>query len=660
MMLFAAESVFIALAESAPTSAASRGWQQLRFAILSLSPAAWLLFSASYARADLPPLHAARRNFIWLLALAPVVLAIVFRADLFAPPAPGATSPVVALGWAGTLICSCVLLGAVLTVLNLERTFRASIGTMRWRIKFMLLGVGVIFVTRIYTSTQNLVFHALDSSRDMINAGALLVATPLIVRSILRAGHFELAVYPSQAVLRNSVTVVVSGLYLVLTGFLAHAVSRIGGDEAFALKAFLILVALVALAIALQSDRAQLRLRQFVSRHFQRPLHDYRTVWQKFTAATASRVDAPALSRAVATLTADVFQALSVSVWLLNNRRDAFVLSTSTSPCGAGNRPTSLAVAEIAPRMQADPSPREIEWSAEPWAAALRAAHPSIFPHGGRRVCVPLVSRGEVLGLILIGDRVGGLPLGEQDLEMLGCIADHVAASLMNLQLAQRLAEARELEAFQAMAAFFVHDLKNAASTLSLMLRNLPVHFDNPEFRADALRGIEKTVTHINGLIGRLTALRRELKVELAEADLNEVVETALAGLSRQAAAPVEKLVTPLPRIPLDRNQLDKVVTNLVLNATEAVNHEGRIRVATGREDGWVVLTVADDGCGMTDDFLQHSLFRPFQTTKARGLGIGMFQSKMIVEAHGGRITVASRPGQGTTFRVFLPPAAAR
>ena len=61
------------------------------------------------------------------------------------------------------------------------------------------------------------------------------------------------------------------------------------------------------------------------------------------------------------------------------------------------------------------------------------------------------------------------------------------------------------------------------------------------------------------------------------------------------------------------------------------------------------------NGCGMSPDFIARSLFRPFQTTKKNGLGIGMFQSKMIVEAHGGRIAVASQPGAGTTFQVFLP-----
>jgi signal transduction histidine kinase len=205
------------------------------------------------------------------------------------------------------------------------------------------------------------------------------------------------------------------------------------------------------------------------------------------------------------------------------------------------------------------------------------------------------------------------------------------------------------------LSTFLVHDLKNTASTLSLMLRNMQSHFSNPEFREDALRGLGKSVERINDLIQRLTCLREQPGSMRVPADLNEVLGAAAARIEQAPGLELHRKLEPLPRLLLDPQQMESVFTNLVLNARDAVEQGGRVVVSSRVKDRWVVATVEDNGCGMSPEFISRSLFRPFQTTKKKGMGIGMFQSKMIVEAHGGRIEVQTAPGQGTTFRVYLP-----
>jgi len=97
------------------------------------------------------------------------------------------------------------------------------------------------------------------------------------------------------------------------------------------------------------------------------------------------------------------------------------------------------------------------------------------------------------------------------------------------------------------------------------------------------------------------------------------------------------------------------VVTNLVLNACEAMPNGGRVSVTTRAKNGWAVLEVMDSGCGMSKEFMERSLFRPFRTTKKGGMGIGLYHSKMIVESHHGRMEVESEEGKGSKFFVFLP-----
>ena len=91
------------------------------------------------------------------------------------------------------------------------------------------------------------------------------------------------------------------------------------------------------------------------------------------------------------------------------------------------------------------------------------------------------------------------------------------------------------------------------------------------------------------------------------------------------------------------------------MNAPEAVGNGGRIEIATEQRGGWVVMSVHDNGCGMSREFVVHSLFRPLRTTKEQGLGIGLFQCKKIVEAHRGRIEVESEEGKGSIFSLYFP-----
>ncbi len=299
--------------------------------------------------------------------------------------------------------------------------------------------------------------------------------------------------------------------------------------------------------------------------------------------------------------------------------------------------------------------PVDIDRSQEPWVEELKRRSPEYFRDGGHRLCVPLVAGGELLGIMTLGDRVSGIPFSVEDLDLLKCVGDQVAGYLLNIQLSKRLLQAKEMEAFQTMSAFFVHDLKNTASTLSLLLANLPAQFENPAFRQDAFRAVAKSVTRINELIGRLSLLRQKLEMRPSETDLNRVVSDAIGDLAEACQATVVRNLQPLPKILLDPEHMQKVVTNLLLNANDAISNQGEIRVATDQQNGWVVLSVTDNGCGMSAEFLSHSLFRPFQTTKKKGIGIGMFHSKMIVEAHRGKIEVQSEPGKGSTFRVLLP-----
>jgi len=660
--VLAANSVFRGLAANSSVPVQIVFWERWRMVSLSFVPGIWILFSLIYARGNYREFIIRWRPAIAIAFVLPILLALGFSHNLVSSIGNAESTDhwVIKLGPSGSLLNVCVLIFSVIVIMNLERTYRAAIGTMRWRIKFLILGLAVIFAVQAYTASEALLYHAMDLTVQTADSGAILIGCLLTVRSLFREGHFDVDVYPSQSMLQNSVTILFAGAYLLIVGVCAKVVAFFGGDFSFTFKVFVVLLGLVALALVLLSDRVRLGTRRFVSRNFQRPFYDYRMVWKKFTQSTALRVEQADLCTEVVKLVADIFQALSVTIWLFNESQDSFSLGASTALSNTRadelrSQSDAAIFQKAVERLRSDNNPVDLDSVEEKWADELKRLQPDEFHKGGNRVCVRLFAGGELLGVMTLGDRVSGIPFSVQDFDLLKSIADQIASNLLNIKLSQRLSQAKQLEAFQAMSAFFVHDLKNTASTLSLMLQNLPTHFNDPRFREDALRGISKTVKHINDLIRRLSLLREELTIQKIEGDLNASVLEALKCMEPISTVEVVKELSFLPRIRLDPAQMQNVVTNLLLNACDALGSSGRIRVETHRQNGWVVLVVEDSGCGMSSEFVQKSLFRPFQTTKKQGIGIGMFQCKMIIEAHRGKIEVRSELDKGTTFRIFLP-----
>ncbi len=660
MLIFALDSLFGAIANDTLLPERAVFWETLSLVAKSFLPGVWLTFGLTYSRADY-------RNFLvrsrWMLAGA-FLVPLLALAAVYSPFFYVVAYESPAHGWGLTLgepakiLNILILVSTVLILTNIERTFRAAVGTMRWRIKFLVLGLGVIFGARIYTRSQALLFSDYSPSQLSVEATALLIGCTLIAVAYIRTGFNEIDVYPSRAVLHTSVTVLLTGAYLFVVGVLAQVVARFGGIAGFSIAAFVVLLGVVILAMLLLSDRARQSLQLFISRHFKRPQHDFRQIWARFTRSLAVALDETELSTIAARMVSETFGALSVSTWLFDEQGERLIRvgSTSDAEQARDDFTSSIAGKEInSAELIKLSRPFDLGRAKEKWARDLMEKSNGQFRSGGSPICVPLIGGEHWLGTIVLADRVRGLGYSAEEMDLLKCIGEQVAASLLKLRLTEEIMERKELEAFQAMSAFLIHDLKNAASTLGLMLENLPTHFDNPAFRQDAFRGIGSAASRINDLINRMNALRHELRLKPAELDLNLVVTEALASLNGTLDTSLITKFDQVPTISADQQQLQSVFTNLLLNARDAVGMNGRITVETARQGEWVALSVSDNGCGMTEQFIKNSLFRPFRSTKKKGLGIGMFQSKTIVEAHHGKIHVESELGVGTTFRVMLP-----
>ena len=296
-------------------------------------------------------------------------------------------------------------------------------------------------------------------------------------------------------------------------------------------------------------------------------------------------------------------------------------------------------------------------------------------------LAVPLLARGDLQGAIYVDTRMSQRPFDERDLKLLQTMASQAAlaikstrlladvvasneklsAALVELQNTQeQLVQAERLAAVGRLAASVAHELR---SPLTIM-RNSVYYLDRLASmgKLDSvtvvqryLQKIDDEVERQNKIINDLLFFSRNRPRKLTEVDLNGILqETVLRVRMPEAVALTLDLCEGLEPIRADADQLTQVFVNLATNAVQAMPQGGTLAISCTSEEPYAVVRVRDTGTGIAPDAL-NSLFEPFFTTKEKGIGLGLSVTKSIVEAHRGRIEVASTLGVGTTFSVWLP-----
>ncbi|HEX8890313.1 MAG TPA: ATP-binding protein [Pyrinomonadaceae bacterium] len=256
----------------------------------------------------------------------------------------------------------------------------------------------------------------------------------------------------------------------------------------------------------------------------------------------------------------------------------------------------------------------------------------------------------------------------DQPIEVRSSDETHLLAETINAvkerlreQMA-REAEMRQFDSFMRLSAMLTHDLKNSILTLSLIVSNMKEQFYNDEFREDAMKSLTEATDKMRAMVAKLSEPVRSLSGEFKRprpVDLIPIIERVLARTVEPASS-AHRVETHLPSTLTaiaDEERIEKVLENLVLNAIEAMGAEsGKLTVEAGDdEEGFVFFSVTDTGPGMSEEFQRTRLFRPFSTTKPKGIGLGLYASRELVRSLGGQIKVESERGSGTTFRVVLP-----
>ncbi|HLE63970.1 MAG TPA: sensor histidine kinase [Pyrinomonadaceae bacterium] len=288
-----------------------------------------------------------------------------------------------------------------------------------------------------------------------------------------------------------------------------------------------------------------------------------------------------------------------------------------------------------------------------------------------RRLTQPLEQMAEATTKIARGQFEIGLKVSTGDeVEELAIAVKRMADDLNNYQT--ELIKSAKLAAVGEMTSEISHEIQNRISGLSLWIQYLDAEVEPGDPRREYLDEMKQGLQSFTGLLNSLKQVYKTPILKLEEADLNQVVKQALSYIEQRIVdrkLEVELRLIPGPlQLCCDVDKITSVILNLFINAAEAIEEGGRILVQTSDfkpeslevspsagqvEERVVKLSVTDNGCGISEQDLPR-IFYPFYSTKAGGSGLGLAIASNFVSAHGGKIEVESRVGQGTTFTVIL------
>ena len=524
------------------------------------------------------------------------------------------------------------LLLTVAVLAGLEACLRTSRHESQRRVKYLVLGLGGVFLLRFYVLSQLLLFHVLAPVHLKTMAATLFIANGLLAVPIARAQLRGATISVSRQVVYRSAVVGVLGVYLFAIGALGSLLTYLAIPEQTFWASVVVFVSALGLTALLLSDNVRWRVQRFIALHFYRSKYDYREQWVAFTKRLGSLLTAEEIGPELADAVTQAVGATTGVVYLETDdgryRRRGLVGSGSFEPV-----------------LDAD--------AAVP--TLLRSANGPVQLDADGSVAVPLNWRTALLGFMILGPQRDRRDYGPEDLEFLGTIAEQAAGSVATVRLSEAVAHAREMDTFDRVSAAVIHDIKNSLSALALLSRNAARSFEDPDFRRDAITTLVRTVDRMKRLLGRLSAPMATAPLGTNRVDLPELLREAIVPLAAYAQIRVVTELQPVGEVWGDREALLRIVENLLTNATEAIDGEGTITVRLYEEAGSAVLAVSDTGCGIPEEFRQRFLFSAFRSTKKGGWGIGLYHTKQMVERHYGQISVDSVEGQGTTFFVRLP-----
>ncbi len=622
-------------------------WQRVVFIGEAVMAPAWLLFALSFARVKY--WESINKFSKTLVVVSPVlvIFCLMFPIESFFYSPEFSVEKVLFLDNFGYTFKLILLFYSIMAIVNLEATMKSSTGLDRWQLKYTLIGVGGLLAINIFYYSHALLYRSINMNLVPVKAGIIWVSIMFVGFSLLRRKVMDVEVTVSRKVVYRSLSVFVVGLYLLGLGILGEGMRYFGPNIGENITIFLGFAGAIVIVAVILSEQLRRKVIVLINKNFYSQKYDYREQWLQFTQLISLKHSFGELLGAIAEGFQGTIGSRGASIWLKGGTGE-FSCVKDQDDDSVHLMPDESILSFLVDTQWVlnvhDSQCRETVFRSKEFIEKNR-----VF------LLVPLLHVNELIGFIILREALAETEYNYEDYDLLKTLARQATAAILNARLSEELIEAKEMEAMGRISSFVIHDLKNASSALSLLAQNAEEHMDNPDFQKDAIKAIVNSSEKIKGITLKLKNLPRKRTLVFEDHDLCMCVKSALGEFKLSGDARISFKEKEPVTIRCDSEEILKVVLNLIINALDATGRKGNIDVEVGKEKSMAYIKVSDDGCGISREFIDTSLFRPFKTSKKKGLGIGLYQCKTIIEEHSGTIKVVSEEGKGTVFTICLP-----
>jgi putative PEP-CTERM system histidine kinase len=613
----------------------------------SLFPLCWLGYAASLpGRNALREFSLSLRLLLAALLLLPLLVSLLqFDGFYFSPDF--AEEKILFVEPAGFSLYLLLIVSQIVLLFHLEKALALVTPMARRQILYEVLGGLLIVSVVILYQSQTLLYRTIDM--NLLPARSLAIAVGVFMIGYSRFRREQgLNVQLSQHLAFRSTAVMVVILYLVVLGGIGEGLRYLGLHDRRQVFAIIGVLTGAVLLLFLSSEKWRRKLKVLLHKNFYRQKYDYREEWLKFTSTISSATSFAAMQEAILCAYCETFARTGAVMYLHDPESRCY-----RRVAGQGLNHADDDVAADAMLIQGMIGTDWIYNVHDKHGEAMAETDAQLLAKG-IFLCVPLRFEDKLEGFIGLGAAVNPSEmLIYEDYDLMRILASQATSALLSINLSNQLCCAQEMAAIGKVSTFIMHDLKNHVTNLSLVLSNARDYIGDPDFQSEMLENLSGTLIKMKNLILRLQKIGDKTELSMSHCDLLDVARrgTAVAGLPAEIVRGV-----PVP-VYIDREEIEKVVINLLVNAKESGSAVGDLILEVGCDEQ-AYFKVADKGCGMSADFIRENLFKPFKTTKQKGFGIGLYQCRQIVEAHRGRIDVSSVAGEGTTFTICLQKAA--